>query len=209
MILHRLFLHLSSFFCIALFGLSAYAQSATDTPDGLMRMVVTEVMTTVKHDPAMQAGDIQKIRQLVEQKIKPHTDFEKTTALAMGPSWREASAEQKKQITEQFEQLLIHTYAGAIAQIRDQQVQFGRVRESNNKAMVPTTVINNGEKMPINYRLEKTDGQWKVYDMNVLGVWLVEVYKTQFKEQITKNGINGLIQFLKNRNKELAKGQEG
>jgi phospholipid transport system substrate-binding protein len=172
-------------------------------------MLVNDVMTTVKSDPEMQAGDVQKIRLLVEQKIKPHTDFDKTTALAMGPSWREASPEQQKQIKQQFELLLIHTYAGAIAQIRDQQVQFGRVRESNNKAMVPTTVINNGEKMPINYRLENIDGQWKVYDMNVLGVWLVEVYKTQFKEQISKTGINGLIQFLKSRNQALAKGQEG
>jgi phospholipid transport system substrate-binding protein len=209
MTLHRFFLHICSLLCIAFLSMSAYAQSATDTPDGLVRMLVNDVMTTVKSDPEMQAGDVQKIRLLVEQKIKPHTDFDKTTALAMGPSWREASPEQQKQIKQQFELLLIHTYAGAIAQIRDQQVQFGRVRESNNKAMVPTTVINNGEKMPINYRLENIDGQWKVYDMNVLGVWLVEVYKTQFKEQISKTGINGLIQFLKSRNQALAKGQEG
>lgn len=209
MTLHRLFLYLNTFLCLALLSLSINAQPSIDTPEGLIRTVVSDVMTSVKSDPAMQAGDIKKIQQLVEKKILPYTDFEKTTALAMGPNWKDASTEQKKQIIQQFEQLLIHTYAGAIAQIRDQQVQFGRTRESDDKAMVPTTVLNNGEKMQMNYRLEKNSGQWKVYDMNVLGVWLVEVYKTQFKEQVAKNGIEGLIQFLKSRNQELAKGQEG
>lgn len=193
------------FLCVSLFSFYAFAQDDANTPDGLVRMIVNNVMTTVKQDPAMQNGDIKKIQDLVEKKILPYTNFEKTTALAMGADWRKATPEQQAKIIHEFQLLLIRTYSGAIAQIRDQQVQFGRVRLDGDKAFVPTTVLQNGDKLQMHYRLEKINDQWKVYDMNVLGVWLVEVYKTQFKEQVTKGGIDGLIDFLKERNQQVAR----
>lgn len=192
------------FLIVGLTFSSAFAQDA-NTPDGLVRMVVEDVMTAVRTDPAMQAGDIKKIQQLVEKKILPHSNFEKATELAMGASWKQASAEQRAQILHEFKTLLIRTYAGAISQIRDQKVQFKplRVSPDDPTVVVSTTVINHGDAVPINYRLAKFDGAWKVFDINVLGAWLVQVYRGQFREQIARNGIDGLIQFLKDRNQSL------
>lgn len=176
-----------------------------DTPDSLVRTVVEDVMNTVKSDPAMQAGDIKKIQQLVEKKILPYANFAKSTELAMGASWKQATPQQKQQILEEFKTLLIRTYAGAISQIRDQKIQFKplRMAPEDTTVVVATTVITHGDAVPINYRLAKFDGMWKVYDINVLGAWLVQVYRAQFREQIARSGIDGLIQFLKERNESL------
>ncbi|CAG9186640.1 MlaC/ttg2D family ABC transporter substrate-binding protein [Cupriavidus pampae] len=198
---------------IALTGVAftapAQAQVGADlaaTPDGLVKAVVSDVMNTVKSDKDMQAGNIGKITQLVEQKILPHANFEKTTQIAMGRNWSKASPEQQKIITDQFKTLLIRTYAGAIAQIRDQAVQYRPYRGTadDTDATIRTQVINKGEPIQMDYRLEKTPEGWKVYDINVLGAWLTEAYKGSFNTIVTQQGIDGVIKTLQDRNKQLA-----
>ncbi|CAG2154042.1 MlaC/ttg2D family ABC transporter substrate-binding protein [Cupriavidus plantarum] len=193
----------------AAFTAPAHAQVSADaaqTPDGLVKAVVSDVMNTVKSDKDMQSGNIGKITQLVEQKILPHANFEKTTQIAMGRNWSKASPEQQKAITEQFKTLLIRTYAGAIAQIRDQAVQYRPYRGNadDTDATIRTQVINKGEPIQMDYRLEKTPEGWKVYDINVLGAWLTEAYKGSFNTIVTQQGIDGVIKTLQDRNKQLA-----
>jgi phospholipid transport system substrate-binding protein len=173
-------------------------------PDALIKMVVTEVMTTVKADPDIQKGNIPKIVDLVEKKIVPYTDMRRTTEMAMGPNWKKASPEQQAQLTSEFKNLLIRTYSGALSQLRDQTVQFKALRAApeDKEVVVKTVVLGRGDPVPLDYRLEKTANGWKV--MNIMGVWLIEAYRNQFSNQISQNGIEGLVKFLQDRNKQLA-----
>ena len=184
----------------------AQAPDQSTAPDALIKMVVTEVMATVKADPDIQKGNIPKIVDLVEKKIVPYTDMRRTTEMAMGPNWKKASPEQQAQLTSEFKNLLIRTYSGALSQLRDQTVQFKALRASpdDKEVVVKTVVLGRGDPVPLDYRLEKTANGWKVYDMNIMGVWLVEAYRNQFSNQIRQNGIEGLVKFLQDRNKQLA-----
>jgi len=184
----------------------AQAPDQSTAPDALIKMVVTEVMATVKADPDIQKGNIPKIVDLVEKKIVPYTDMRRTTEMAMGPNWKKASPEQQAQLTSEFKNLLIRTYSGALSQLRDQTVQFKTLRASpdDKEVVVKTVVLGRGDPVPLDYRLEKTANGWKVYDMNIMGVWLVEAYRNQFSNQISQNGIEGLVKFLQDRNKQLA-----
>ncbi len=186
----------------------AQAQAAVDTstPNGLVRGITTDVMTSVKSDPSLQSGDINKIIALVNDKILPYTDFRRTTQLVMGRYWRQATPDQKTQIEEQFKLLLIRTYAGAIAQIRNQTIQYlpYRAAADATDVVVRTQVQNQGNTIELDYRLEKSAAGWKVYDLNVLGAWLIQAYQQQFSEQIQRNGVQGLLQFLTTRNQQLA-----
>jgi phospholipid transport system substrate-binding protein len=175
-------------------------------PDALIKMVVTDVMTSVKADPDIQKGNIPKIVDLVEKKIVPYTDMRRTTEMAMGPNWKKASPEQQAQLVMEFKNLLIRTYSGALSQLRDQTVQFKALRAApdDKEVIVKTVVIGRGDPVPLDYRLEKTANGWKVYDMNIMGVWLVEAYRNQFTNQISQNGVEGLVKFLQERNKQLA-----
>ncbi|MCC7006712.1 MAG: ABC transporter substrate-binding protein [Ottowia sp.] len=192
------------------FSLGAAAQDQltndASTPGGLVRMVVNDVVTRVKADRDMRAGDIRKIQQLVEERILPHANFEKSTKMAMGRHWDSATDEQKAHIVQEFKKLLIYTYAGAIAQVGDQQIQFKpvRVAPEDTDAIVRTVVLNHNDAIQLDYRLEKIKDVWKVYDINVLGAWLIGVYRNQFNEQISKGGIGSLLTFLKERNQQLA-----
>ena len=184
----------------------AQAPDQTTPPDVLIKMVVTDVMTTVKSDPDIQKGNIPKIVDLVEKKIVPYTDMRRTTEMAMGPNWKKATPEQQAQLTSEFKNLLIRTYSGALSQLRDQTVQFKALRAApdDKEVVVKTVVLGRGDPAPLDYRLEKTANGWKVYDMNIMGVWLVEAYRNQFSNQISQNGIEGLVKFLQDRNKQLA-----
>ncbi|MFJ2994796.1 phospholipid-binding protein MlaC [Pandoraea sp. NPDC087047] len=187
---------------------SAMAQA--QSPEALVKQTVSEVMAAAKSDPNIQKGDLNSITKLVEQKILPHADFSRTTQLATGRAWREATPQQREQLTTQFKALLLRTYAGAIAQIRDQQVNYKpfRGQPGDTDAVVYTDVINNGQPIELDYRLYKTaSGEWKLYDLNVLGAWLIQTYKSQFNEQINQSGIDGLIQFLTQRNRQLSGGK--
>ena len=195
---------LSSLFLVA--GMALAQTPDQSTPDGLIKTVVSDVMASVKSDPEIQKGSIPRIVDLVEKKIVPYTDMRRTTEMAMGPNWKKASPEQQTQLVSEFKSLLIRTYSGALSQLRDQTVQFKALRAApdDKEVVVKTVVLGRGDPVPLDYRLEKTANGWKVYDMNIMGVWLVEAYRNQFANQISQNGIEGLIKFLQERNKQLA-----
>jgi phospholipid transport system substrate-binding protein len=178
-------------------------------PDALIKMVVSDVMSSVKSDPDIQKGNIPKVMDLVEKKIVPFTDMRRTTEMAMGPNWKKATPEQQAILTAEFKNLLMRTYSGALSQLRDQTVQFKALRSApdDKEVIVKTVVIGRGDPVPFDYRLEKGPNGWKVYDMNIMGAWLVEAYRNQFSNQISQNGIDGLVKFLQDRNKQLAAGK--
>lgn len=195
---------LSSLF---LFAGNVSAQAVDQsTPDGLIKAVVSDVMASVKSDPEIQKGNIPRIVDLVEKKIVPYTDMRRTTEMAMGPNWKKATPEQQTQLVSEFKNLLIRTYSGALSQLRDQTIQFKPLRAApdDKEVVVKTVVIGRGDPVPLDYRLEKTTNGWRVYDMNIMGVWLVEAYRNQFANQISQNGVEGLVKFLQDRNKQLA-----
>jgi len=192
------------------FTAAGSAMAQAQAPDVLVKQTVTEVMAAAKADPNIQRGDLNSITKLIETKIMPHADFGKTTQLATGRAWATATPQQREQLTTEFRKLLLYTYAGAIASIRDQQVQYKpfRMQPGDTDTVVSTSVLNNGQPFELDYRLYKTDsGEWKLYDMSVFNAWLIQTYRSQFAEQINKNGIDGLIQFLKTRNQQLSGGK--
>ena len=195
---------LSSLFLVA--GMALAQTPDQSTPDGLIKTVVSDVMASVKSDPEIQKGSIPRIVDLVEKKIVPFTDMRRTTEMAMGPNWKKATTEQQAQLVFEFKNLLIRTYSGALSQLRDQTVQFKALRSApdDQEVVVKTVVLGRGDPVPLDYRLEKTANGWRVYDMNIMGVWLVEAYRNQFANQISQNGIDGLVKFLQERNKQLA-----
>ncbi|MEM5315867.1 ABC transporter substrate-binding protein [Paraburkholderia sp. JHI869] len=192
------------------FAGSAFAQTVdTSNPDAMVQTVTQQVMSQIKGDKTIQSGDISKITQLVNEKILPYTDFRRTTQLAMGRNWRTATPEQQQQVIEQFKTLLIRTYSGALAQVRDQQIQYKpfRANPDDTDVVVRSTVMNGGQPIELDYRLYKTPEGWRVYDINVLGAWLIQAYQQQFQEKIQQGGVDGLIQFLTQRNQQLASGK--
>lgn len=191
-------------------GSAAFAQSVdTSNPDALIKTVTQQVLDQLKTDKSIQSGDIGKITQLVNEKILPYTDFRRTTQLAMGRNWRTATPQQQQQVIDQFKMLLIRTYSGALAQVRDQQIQYKpfRANPDDTDVVVRSTVTNNGQQIELDYRLYKTAQGWRVYDINVLGAWLIQAYQQQFQEKIQQGGVDGLIQFLTQRNQQLASGK--
>jgi phospholipid transport system substrate-binding protein len=186
---------------------SPFAEVIDATPDGLVKTLVTDVMTNIKADKDIQSGNVTRVMSLVEAKIVPYTNFQKTTQLAMGKNWSRATPEQQKQIMTEFKSLLIRTYAGALTQVKDQTVIYRpfRMDPADTEVVVKTQVMNKGDAIQIDYRLEKVGETWRLYDINVLGAWLIEAYRGQFNNQISANGIDGLIKFLQDRNATLAK----
>lgn len=174
-----------------------------EAPDVLVKRISGEVMAAVKADPAIQAGDVNRIIALVDSKIMPNVNFSRMTASAVGRFWRQATPEQQKQLQDEFKTLLVRTYAGALGEVKDQTVSFRplRARPEDTEVVVRSEVRGRGDPIQLDYRLEKTPTGWKIYDLNVLGVWLVETYKTQFAQEINAKGIDGLIAMLAQRNK--------
>ncbi|HVK32175.1 MAG TPA: ABC transporter substrate-binding protein [Burkholderiaceae bacterium] len=185
----------------------AAAAQAQTAPDALIKQLSTEVIDTVKSDKAIQAGDLNKIIALVDAKVMPHVNFQRMTASAVGRHWREATPEQKTKLQAEFKTLLVRTYAGALTQVRDQTVALKpyRAAAGDGEVVVRTEIKGKGEPIQLDYRLEKADTAWKIYDVNVLGVWLVEQYKSSFAQEIGAGGIDGLIGKLAERNKGAAK----
>lgn len=184
-----------------------YAIAQQEGPDALIKRISQEVLDTAKQDQDIQAGNHQRVLDLVEEKILPHVDFPRMTALAAGRFWREATPQQQKDLTREFRSLLVYTYSGAISQIKDQKLDFKPLRASpgDTEVEVRSQVVQpRGEPIQLNYRLAKTDSEWKIYDVNVLGAWLVETYKGNFAAEISKGGIDGLIKALSDRNAKLA-----
>jgi phospholipid transport system substrate-binding protein len=189
------------------FGLAAAVASAQNAPDALIKQVSTEVIDTIKADKSLQTGDVSKIVSLVDAKVMPHVNFQRMTASAVGRAWRTASPEQQKRLQEEFKTLLVRTYAGALTQVKDQTVQLKPLRAAaeDTEVVVRTEVKGKGEPIQLDYRLEKADAAWKIYDVNVLGVWLVEQYRNQFAQDVNSGGIDALIGKLAERNKGAGK----
>jgi ABC-type transporter MlaC component len=189
--------YLSAFFAAAVVSSAAFAQAA---PDAVVKSAVEGTVAAMKADPQARGGDMGKITQVVETRFVPYTNFERTTRIAVGKAWATATPEQQKQLYEQFTKLLVGTYAASLSQLRDQDVKFRFLptasAEGTRDAVVQSHVISNGGDDSIDYRLEKTATGWKIYDINMMGAWLIQVYQTQFADQLAKGGIDGLIKFL-------------
>ncbi len=182
------------------------AWAADEAPDELVKRLSTDVLVKVRADKSLQRGDINKVVELVDQTILPHVDFRRMTAAATGPAWRQATPEQQKRLQEEFKTLLIRTYSGALNQVSDQTITVKPLRMSpgDTDVLVRTEVKGRGDPVQLDYRLEKTPGDgagWKVYNLNVMGVWLVDTYRSQFAQEINTKGIDGLIEALAARNK--------
>lgn len=196
---------------VALGSASLSATAADEAPDALVKRLSSEVLDTIKADKSIKAGDIPKIMALVDAKIMPNVNFQRMTSSAVGPAWRQATPEQRTQLQQEFKTLLVRTYAGALDQVSDQTVTIKPFRGSpDDKEVLVRTEVRGGSGDPvqIDYRLEKTPGEgygWKVFNFNVMGVWLVDTYRTQFAQEINAKGIDGLIATLTARNKANAR----
>jgi len=192
--------------CVLAFTVAAPARADT-APDELIRQVSVEVIDTVKADKAIQGGDVGRIVALVDTKVMPHVNFQRMTASAVGRNWRSATPEQQKRLQEEFKTLLVRSYAGALTQVKDQTVQLKPMRANpgDTEVVVRTEIKGKGEPVQLDYRLEKAGDSWKIYDVNVLGVWLVEQYRSSFNQEISAGGIDGLIAKLAERNKGAPK----
>jgi phospholipid transport system substrate-binding protein len=188
----------------AMLGLSfslTHAQAAK-APDVLIKEVSMDVLDALRADKSIKQGDVQRVISLVDQKVMPHVDFQRMTSASVGRYWREATPEQQKQLQEQFKILLVRTYSGALAQVQDQTVELKPSRSSpdDKEVVVRTEVKGRGDPIQLDYRLEQTPNGWKIYDVNVLGVWLVQSYRSSFAQEIGTNGVDGLIKKLAERN---------
>lgn len=187
--------------------IAAPAPAANEAPDVLVKRISADVIETVKADKDIQAGNRNKIMELVNSKILPYVDAEKMTMQAAGRFWRQATPEQQKRLSEEFRTLLVYTYSGALSQIKNETIEFKPMRNdpADTEVEVRSQVnVTRGEPITLNYRLAKGAQGWKIYDINVLGAWLVETYKGTFAAEINKSGIDGLINRLAERNKQLA-----
>jgi phospholipid transport system substrate-binding protein len=204
--LRKLFLGVTLAGSLAL-PLAARAQD--EAPDVLIKRLSVDVLDTIKADKSIKAGDIGRVVALVDARILPNVNFQRMTASAVGPAWRQATPEQQKRLQEEFKILLVRTYSGALAQVTDQTISMKPMRASpeDKEVVVRSEIRGSGDPIQLDYRLEKTPGQgagWKIYNINVLGVWLVETYKSQFAQEINAKGLDGLIATLAERNKANA-----
>ena len=185
----------------------ARAAATAEAPDVLVKRVSTDVIDSVKADKDIQAGNSKKIMDLVNSKILPYVDSDKMTAQAAGRYWRQATPDQQKQLAQEFRTLLVYTYAGALSQIKNETIEFKpfRADPADSEVEVKSQVnLTRGEPITLNYRLAKGAQGWKIFDLNVMGAWLVETYKSTFASEIGKGGIDGLIKKLHDRNEQLA-----
>jgi phospholipid transport system substrate-binding protein len=190
----------------------AYPAVAQESaPDALIKMVTDDVLTIVRQDKDIQSGNTRKAIELVEAKVLPHFNFERMTALAMGRDWKKAQPEQQKRLTEEFKTLLVRTYSNALTSYKNQTVVYKptRLQATDSDVVVKTEIVQPGNKpVQLDYSVVKQDDGWKVYDVIVAGVSLVTNYRDTFKQEVSSNGINGLIVMLANRNKQLESGKK-
>ena len=184
--------------------------AADEAPDAFIKRITNDTLEMIKADKSLRSGDMGKLIQLVDAKLMPHVNFRRMTSLATGPAWRKATPEQQKRLQDEFKILLLRTYSGALSQVSDQVVVVKSLRagQEEKNLVVNTEVRGKGDPIQLDYRLEKTPGEgagWMIFDLNVLGVWLIENYRTQFTKEINAGGIDALIASLVLRNKSNAK----
>jgi phospholipid transport system substrate-binding protein len=206
--------NLSRLFVVLVLGASSLlatpARAADEAADAMIKRVATDVLDGIRADQSLRTGDIARIVALVDAKIMPNVDFRRMTASAVGPAWRQATPEQQKRLQDEFKILLVRTYAGALTQVTNETVVVKPMRAApeDKDVVVRTEVKVRGDAIQLDYKLEKTPGEgagWKIFNMNVLGVWLVETYRSQFAQEVNAKGIDGLIATLTERNKANAK----
>lgn len=190
---------------VATLGLGlVHAAHAADAsaPDQLIRQLSLETIEAVKSDKDIQAGNVSKIIALVDAKVMPHIDFRRMTASAVGRFWRQATPDQQTRLQAEFKTLLVRTYSGALTQVKDQTIAMRplRAQPADNEVVVRTEIRGKGDPIQLDYRLEKTGDVWKIYDVNVLGIWLADQYRNSFAQEIGANGIDGLIKSLADKN---------
>jgi len=197
--------------CAALAMVAAWpmAQAADEAPDVMIKRLSDEVLQIIRADKSVQAGDVNHIMAVVDSKIMPNVNFQRMTASAVGPAWRQATPEQRKRLQDEFKLLLVRTYSGALSQISDESVTVKPLRAAptDTDVIVRSEIRGRGDPIQLEYRLEKTPGEgtgWKIYNLNVLGVWLVETYRSQFAQEINAKGVDGLIASLAERNRANA-----
>ena len=195
---------LSAFIVATVMSAAAWAQQE---PNKFVEDLSAKVIDQIKGDQQIKEGDLKRISDLVDSTLMPHVNFERMTALSVGRAWREATPEQKKQLMSEFRILLLRTYSNAFTAVRDQSARMKPFRgdASADEVIVRSEIVQpRGEPIQLDYRLEKADKGWKIYDVNVLGVWLVQTYRNQFAQEISAGGIDGLIKSLAEKNKSVA-----
>ena len=185
------------------------ALAADEAPDALVKRLSVDVLETLRKDKSIKAGDVDRIMALVDKTIMPHVNFRRMTAASVGPGWRKATPEQQARLQDEFKTLLVRTYAGALSQVTDQSIVVKPLRAAaeDKDVLVRTEIRGRGDPIQLDYRLEKTPGEgagWKIYNLNVMGVWLVETYRSQFAQETNAKGVDGLIEALVARNKANA-----
>ena len=193
----------------AAFALAALAGpvKADIAPDALARSVTDEVLSIVRSDKELQSGNPQKVAQLVETKVLPHFNFNRMTQLAVGRNWRQANPEQQRALTEEFKTLLVRTYTTAFSQYRNQTIEYRPLRMApGDTDVIVRSLIKQptGQPVSLDYSMEKNAGAWKVYDVKIEGISLVENYRNTFHNEIQRTGVDGLIRALADKNKTLA-----
>ena len=194
---------------VSVFNVSAFAQEIA--PDELVKNVTEEVFSIVRQDKDIQSGDTKKIIELVEVKVLPHFNFQRMTSLAMGKEWNKANPDQKKQLAEEFQTLLVRTYSNALTGYKDQTVRYKptKMPEGDGDVVVKTEILQAGGKpIQLDYSLRKGPEGWKVFDMVVAGVSLVTNYSDTFTQEVRANGVDGLIKMLSDKNKQLEAGKK-
>jgi phospholipid transport system substrate-binding protein len=199
---------LGLFLSVSAFAAPSWA--ADEAPDAFVRRFTSEMIDLVRNDKMIKAGDLNYIASVVDARVLPHLNFQRMTAAAVGPGWRQTTPEQKNRLQEEFKILLVRTYSGALTQISDQTVTVKPLRGAATvtEVLVRSELKGRGDPIQLDYRLEKTPGQgagWKIYNLNVMGIWLIDTYRSQFAEEINAKGIDGLINTLAERNRSNAK----
>jgi phospholipid transport system substrate-binding protein len=183
------------------------ATAAPLPPDALARSVTDEVIHILRTDKELQAGSQKKARELIETKIAPHFNFTSMTKLALGKNWAAASPEQRKALTGEFRALLVQTYTASLTLFKDQKIEYRplKLASDDTDVLVRSLVKSSGggEPVQVDYGMEKTDDGWKVYNVKIGGISLVENYRGTFNTEIQKSGVDGLIKSLREKNRSL------
>ena len=198
-------------FLVGLFVVCVPVHAQDESPDAMIKKVTDDVLTIVRQDKDIQSGNTRKAIELVEAKVLPNFNFQRMTALAMGRDWSKATPEQKKRLSDEFKTLLVRTYSNALTGYKDQTIRYKptKMQNGDTDVVVKTEIVQPGSKpIPLDYSLEKNEAGWKVYDVIVAGVSLVTNYRDTFNQEVRANGIDGLIQMLANKNKQLDPGKK-
>ncbi|GAA4330778.1 ABC transporter substrate-binding protein [Pigmentiphaga soli] len=187
---------------------SAQGVRATD-PNEFARSAVETVVKAAKADPAARDGDVNATARVVEREFLPYTDFERTTRLAVGAPWQDATPEQRQRMVAEFTRLLVRTYALQLTQIRNQDIRFGFkpavLNPARDDGVVRTEVKSADDTLQVGYRLARTPAGWRIYDIDMMGVWLIQLYRKQFAASLAAGGPDALIKYLADHNARFDK----